>query len=250
MRINGDAKQKALQHKIYKSNEDFFIKNNDFFTTTMASDSINTIDLINYSSFYKFQRLKIDGIPFRTNFGAMTDTTIYACVNINVGSGSNIKMDSGKVLEFLKLVINYFKRLPSGTLIADIGIGGPIKRIIFGGDFGCNLLHDSNVCSDFTKNGMKIYTTFKNVNAFTDNTNDSGNQMFVIDANVMGVSSSSFSSSLVGGGHSNSNIDLNENKHMIKRLKIGEPIENDNNDNENIKLMVVNYKKKTRRRYK
>jgi hypothetical protein len=233
MRINGDAKQKALQHKIYKSNEDFFIKNNDFFTTTMASDSINTIDLINYSSFYKFQRLKIDGIPFRTNFGAMTDTTIYACVNINVGSGSNIKMDSGKVLEFLKLVINYFKRLPSGTLIADIGIGGPIKRIIFGGDFGCNLLHDSNVCSDFTKNGMKIYTTPKNVNAFTDNTNDSGNQMFVIDANVMGVSSSSSSSSsLVGGGHSNSNIDLNENKHMIKRLNIGEPISNDKKQQE------------------
>lgn len=160
-------------------------------------------------------------------------------------------MDSGKVLEFLKLVINYFKRLPSGTLIADIGIGGPIKRIIFGGDFGCNLLHDSNVCSDFTKHGMKIYTTFKNVNAFTDNTNDSGNQMFVIDANLMGVSSSS----LVGGGHrntghSNSNIDLNENKHMIKRLKIGEPIENDNNDNKNIKLMVINHKKKTKRRYK
>jgi hypothetical protein len=251
MRINSETKQKALQNKIYKSNEDFFIKNNEFFTTAMASDSINTVDLINYSSFYKFQRLKQDGNPFRTNFGAMTDTTIYACVNVNVGSGSNIKMDSGKVLEFLKLIIGYFKRLPSGTLIVDIGIGGPIKRIIFGGDFGCNLLHDSNVCSQFTKHGMKIYTMPKNVNAFTDNTNDSGNQMFIVDANVM-IFPSSSSSSLppvsMGGGRRNGDT---ENKNGLKqRLVIGEPILSNYSDNhQNMKLIIVNHKKKTRRRY-
>jgi hypothetical protein len=34
----------------------------------------------------------------------MTDTTIYACVNVNVDSGSNVQMDSGKVLEFLKVI--------------------------------------------------------------------------------------------------------------------------------------------------
>lgn len=245
MMINSEVKQKTLQNKIYKSNEDFFDSNNEFFTTAMASDLINTIDQINYFSFYKFRRLQNDGNPFRTSFGAMSDTTIYACVNVNIDSGSNVQMDSGKVLEFLKVIISYFKRLPSGSIVVDIGISGPIQRIIFGGDFGCNLLHDPEVCVQFIKNGMKIYTMPNNSNAFINNANDSGNQMFVVDANLM----SSSSSLLVGGdGNTNShNNDLYIHKNSIKRLKIGELIQNDNT--QNMKLVIINHKKKTRRRY-
>ena len=247
MRINNKTKQKTLQNKIYKSNEDYFDKNKEFFTTVMASDSINTIDQINYSSFYKFQRLQMDGNPFRTNFGAMTDATIYACVNVNIDSSPNIKIDSSKVLEFLKIIISYFKRLPSGSIVVDIGISGPIKRIIFGGNFGCNLLQDANVCAQFTKYGMKIYTMPNNSNSFINNTNDSGNQMFVVDANV---TSSSFLPISIGGG---SNME-NDNQNIVKRrLTIGESIQSsydDDDKNQNIKLVVVNHKKKTRRRYK
>lgn len=98
------------------------------------------------------------------------------------------------MLDFLKLIIDYFKRLLQGTVI-DTGIGGPINRIIFGGDFGCNLLHDSGVCLQFSKHGMKIYTMSNNSNAFVDAKNVSGNQMFVVDANV---TSSPFLSLSVG----------------------------------------------------
>lgn len=183
MLINSEVKQKALQNKIYKSNETFFNENGDFFRTVMASDSINTIDQIKFCSFYKFKRL-INGTPFNTDFGGMIDATIYASVNID----SDVKIDSSKVLDFLKLIIDYFKRLP-GSPVIDIGIGGPINRIIFGGKFGCNLLHDASVCLQFAKHGMKIYTMPNNSNAFIDTTkNVSGNQMFVVDANVMSSS--------------------------------------------------------------
>ena len=177
----------------------------------------------------------------------MTGATIYACVNVNADSSPNIKIDSSKVLDFLKIIISYFKRLPSGSIVVDIGISGPIKRIIFGGNFGCNLLQDANVCSQFTKYGMKIYTMPINSNSFINNTNDSGNQMFVVDANV---TSSSFLPISIGGG---SNME-NDNQNIVKRrLTIGELIQSsyDHDDkNQNIKLVVVNHKKKTRRRYK
>jgi hypothetical protein len=246
MKMNEGVKQKALQNKIYKSNETFFNANDDFFTTVLASDAVNTIDQINFCSFYKFQRFREDQVtPFGTNFGGMVDTTIYACVNID----SNKKIEPVKVLEFLKLIIIYFKRLPSGAPIVDIGISGPIKRIIFGGNFGCNLLHHAEVCTQFTKNGMKIYTMPNNTNAFTSNINDTGNQMFVVDANLMNSSPPS-SSSLSGGG-----VKVEDNvgnKISAKqRLTIGQPIQsNEGNEDQNIKLIIVNHKKKTRRRYK
>jgi hypothetical protein len=239
MLINSETKQKALQNKIYKSNEMFFNENSDFFKTVMASDSINTVDQIKFCSFYKFEQ-RVG--PFQTNVGGMIDTTVYASINIY----SDVKIDSSKVLDFLKLVIDYFKRLP-GSPVIDTGIGGPVNRIIFGGDFGCNLLHDASVCSQFSKYGMKIYTMPNNSNAFVDAKNVSGNQMFVVDANVM---SSSFLPISLGGGVEN------ENKNVVKqRLKIGEPIQTTNNNdtvdkNPNIKLVIVNHKKKTRRRYK
>jgi hypothetical protein len=234
--ISGEAKQKALQNKIYKSNETFFNENREFFTTAMASDSINTIDQISFCSFYKFQRDNSVG-PFRTNVGGMIDKTIYASVNVD----SSVKIDSSKVLDFLRVIIDYFKRLPRSPVI-DTGISGPVARIIFGGDFGCNLLHDTGVCSQFSKHGIKIYTMPNNSNAFTDAKNISGNQMFVVDVNV---TSSSFSPLSVGGG----------NDVKQRRLKIGEPIQSnysyiDVDKNKNMKLIIVNHKKKTRRRYK
>lgn len=240
-----EVKQKALQNKIYKSNETFFSANDDFFTTVLASDAVNTIDQINFCSFYKFQRFREDNrTPFGTNFGGMIDATIYACVNID----SNKKIESAQVLEFLKLIIHYFKRLPSGAPTVDIGISGPIKRIIFGGNFGCNLLHDAEVCTQFTKNGMKIYTMPNNTNAFTSNINDAGNQMFVVDANLM--YSSSPPSSLSGGGgvRVEDNVVDKSTVKQQRRLTIGEPIQS--NEHQNIKLIIVSQKKKTRRRYK
>jgi hypothetical protein len=237
MPINSETKQKALQNKIYKSNETFFNENSDFFKTVMASDSINTVDRIEFCSFYKFeQRVGL----FRTNVGGMIDTTVYASINID----SDVKIDSSKVLDFLKLIINYFKRLPHSPVV-DTGISGPVNRIIFGGDFGCNLLHDASVCSQFLKNGMKIYTMPNKSNAFVDAKNVSGNQMFVVDANVMSLPLS------VGGGGNDRLVNV---VNVKQRLKIGEPIQTTNNDsvdkNPNIKLVIVNHKKKTRRRYK
>jgi WD40 repeat protein len=129
--------------------------------------------------------------------------------------------------------------------VVDTGISGPVNRIIFGGDFGCNLLHDASVCSQFLKNGMKIYTMPNKSNAFVDAKNVSGNQMFVVDANVMSLPLS------VGGGGNDRLVNV---VNVKQRLKIGEPIQTTNNDsvdkNPNIKLVIVNHKKKTRRRYK
>ena len=238
-----ESKQKALQNKIYKSNETFFSENGAFFTTLLASNDINTVDQINFCSFYKFQRRKEDRAPFLTNFGGMLNETVYVSINVV----SDVKVEAAKLFEFLKIIIAYFKRLPSGAPIVDTGIGGPIKRIIFGGDFGCNLLHDSEVCSQFTKNGMKIYTMPNNSNAFIDNTNVSGNQMFIVDVDVTSSSSSSLSSSLVvggggvsGGGVSGCGGERGENKNIVKRIIIGVPINAGN---------ITNHKK-TRRRYK
>ena len=97
---------------------------------------------------------------------------------------------------------------------------------------------------------MKIYTMPNNTNAFTSNINDTGNQMFVVDANLMNSSPPSSSSSLSGGG-----VKVEDNvgnKITAKqRLTIGQPIQsNEGNQDKNIKLIIVNHKKKTRRRYK
>ena len=71
--------------------------------------------------------------------------------------------------------------------------------------------------------------------------------MFVIDANVI---SSSFLQLSVGGGGNDSVVNV---VNIKQRLKIGEPIQSnyaDADKNQNIKLVIVNHKKKTRRRYK
>jgi hypothetical protein len=233
--------QNALQHNIFKSDEDFFNSNDAFYSTLMASDAVNTVDQINFCSFYKFRRLQNDGTPFITTFGSMMNETVYVAMNIIVDAGAT--MTSDRVLQFLKIIIKYFKGLPSGAPILNIGMSGPVKRIIFGGDFGCNLLHDSEVCAQFAKNGITIYTMPKNASSFIDVTNVSANQMFVVDANLENAPSAS---AISGGGT------LEEYPKRVKRITIGEPLKNSENEhehgNENVKLF--NSKKKTRRRHK
>ena len=234
--------QNALQHNIFKSDEDFFNANDVFYSTLMASDAVNTVDQINFCSFYKFQRFRNDGTPFITNFGSMVNETVYVSMNIVIDGDATVTSD--QVLQFLKIIIKYFKGLPPGAPILNIGMSGPVKRIIIGGDFGCNLLHDSEVCAQFTKNGMTIYTMPKNASSFIDVTNVSANQMFVVDVNLENVHSSSTSSS--GGGTSE------EYPKRVKRLTIGEPLKISENENENVKLLIINNnnRKKTRRRHK
>ena len=232
--------QGALQHNIFKIDEDFFNANDVFYSTLMASDAVNTVDQINFCSFYKFQRFQNDGNPFITNFGSMMNETVYVSMNIVIDGDTT--MASDRVLQFLKIIIKYFKGLPSGAPILNIGMSGPVKRIIFGGDFGCNLMHDSEVCAQFAKYGMTIYTMPKNASSFIDVTNVSANQMFVVDVNLENVPSASSASSSGGG-------------RGIKRLTIGEPIESikkSENKNENVKLLIINNnnRKKTRRRHK
>ena len=185
----------------------------------------------------------------------MMNETVYVAINIVVDAGATVTSD--RVLQFLKIIIKYFKGLPSGAPILNIGMSGPVKRIIFGGDFGCNLLHDSEVCAQFAKNGMIIYTMPQNASSFIDVTNVSANQMFVVDANLENVSSASSSSSssassISGGGNKEKETSVDKNKN--KRLTIGEPLkntENENeNENENVKLFIISSKKKTRRRIK
>jgi hypothetical protein len=233
--------QNALQHNIFKSDEDFFNSNDAFYSTLMASDAVNTVDQINFCSFYKFRRLQNDGTPFITTFGSMMNETVYVAINIVVDAGAT--MTSDRVLQFLKTIIKYFKGLPSGAPILNIGMSGPVKRIIFGGDFGCNLLYDSEVCAQFAKNGITIYTMPKNSSSFIDVTNVSANQMFVVDANLENAPSAS---AISGGGT------LEEYPKRVKRITIGEPLKNSENEhehgNENVKLF--NSKKKTRRRHK
>jgi hypothetical protein len=73
--------------------------------------------------------------------------------------------------------------------------------------------------------------------------------MFIVDANAMSSSSSSL---VVGGGG------REQDKNHVKRLIIGEPIQVDKGKDQyqsgqqgqNIKLIIMNHKNKTKRRYK
>jgi hypothetical protein len=103
-------------------------------------------------------------------------------------------------------------------VIVDIGISGPIKRLIIGGDFGCNLLHDVEVCRKFKSKQMKIYTRRDNKNAFNDS--EGTNHVFMIDVDLEPAGQG-------GGGNQ-------------KRIYIGERIE--------YKNRVSSSKRKTRRK--
>ena len=118
--------------------------------------------------------------------------------------------------------------LKTGTPDVDIGISGPIKRLIIGGDFGCNLLHDVEVCRKFKSKQMKIYTRKDNENAFNDS--EGTNHVFMIDVDLEPVLQ-------VGGNNNNRD---NNNQNNQKRICIGEQIEENHR--------VLSNKRKTRRK--
>jgi hypothetical protein len=136
-------------------------------------------------------------------------------VDIN---GDGIK--SGQVFDFLNIIRDYFMSL-TGVPDVYIGIGGPIKRLTFCGNFGCNLLNDVEVCRKFESKQMKIYTMKKNM----DSKPNQSNQIFMIDVDL--------EQAQVGGG--------NHNHNNQKRICIGERIEED-------KRRVLINKRKTRRK--
>jgi hypothetical protein len=115
--------------------------------------------------------------------------------------------------------------LRSGAVIVDIGISGPVKRLIIGGDFGCNLLNDAEVCRKFKSKNMKIYTMDKNKSSY--DLKDTTNHIFMIDVDL--------ELAQVGGNNGGYKNDNNQN-----RIYIGERIEDKNR--------VVTSKRKTRRK--
>jgi len=219
--------QNNLKNRIYDSEKGTFFSSNQQFHMNRYTDYLaNAKEQINFCSFYKFNRqtpppLPVVAVPFG-NIGNQDSNTIYVSVDIN---GDGIK--SGKVFEFLNIIRKYFMNLKTGTPDVDIGISGPIKRMIFGGDFGCNLLNDVEVCRKFKSNKMKIYTMGKNDSVIDDGSNGNAkNQIFMIDVDLEQVQAG-------GGG--------NHNHNNQKRICIGERIEEDN------RRVLIN-KRKTRRK--
>jgi hypothetical protein len=208
--------QDNLENKIYEYGKDDFFDTNDQFYIDYITDNIgNTRKKIKFCSFYKFNRMTLPPVVLFNDIGNADSETVYASVDIS-GEGIN----SGQVFEFLDVIRKYFTSLRSGTVIVDIGISGPIKRLIIGGDFGCNLLHDVEVCRKFKSKQMKIYTRRDNQNAFNDS--EGTNHVFMIDVDLEPVAQ-------VGG-----------NNQKQKRICIGERIEENNR--------VLSNKRRTRRK--
>ena len=150
----------------------------------------------------------------------MDSDTIYVSVNVNI----DVKIKSSQMFEYLKIIKSYFTKLRSGQPVVDIGISGPIKRIIFGGDFGCNLLHDAEVCKKFELEKMKVYTSRDNKSKYV-NVEKGVNHIFVIDADLEPAAAQ------VGGGGGGG----------AKRITIGECIEER-------RVAVGSNKRRTRRK--
>jgi hypothetical protein len=211
--------QDNLENKIYEYGKDDFFSSNEQFHINYIADNIGNIrEKIKFCSFYKFDRrtFALVAAPFGDIGNAETET-VYVSVDI-YGDGIN----SGQVFNFLDIIRKYFVNFRSGAVIVDIGISGPIKRIIFGGNFGCNLLNDVEVCRKFKSKKMKIYTREKNIHAssFKDSKT---NQIFMIDVDL--------EEAQVGGGNNNNQ----------KRICIGARIEED-------KHRIFSNKRKTRRK--
>ena len=219
--------QDNLENKIYEYGKDNFFDTNDQFYIDYITDNIgNTRKKIKFCSFYKFNRMTFTAVPVLfDDIGNAETETVYVSVDI-YGDGIN----SDQVFEFLDIIRKYFVNLRSGAVIVDIGISGPIKRLIIGGDFGCNLLNDVEVCRKFKSKQMKIYTREDNKNAFNDY-DEGTNHIFMIDVDLEPV--------VVQGGGNNNNGD-NNNQNNQKRICIGDCIENMNR--------VVTSKRKTRRK--
>jgi len=216
--------QNNLKNKIYEYGKASFFSDNNTFHTNYVTDTVNTIEQIDFCSFYKFDRRSTIA-PNRVfdDIGNAESETVYVSVDI-YGNGIN----SSKVFEFLNIIRQYFMSLKRGVIV-DIGISGPIKRLIFGGDFGCNLLHDVEVCRKFESNKMKIYTRRENRDAFNDDEDDEDdeegtNQIFMIDVDL--------ETAQVGGSSGDNNNQ--------KRICIGARIEENHR--------VVSNKRKTRRK--
>jgi hypothetical protein len=211
--------QNNLGNKIYEfGKDDFFDSNEEFYQDYITDNVGNSREKIKFCSFYKFDRLDNNAVPNPFNdIGNADSETVYVSVDI-----SDDGINSGKVFEFLDVIRKYFKSLRSGEVIVDIGISGPIKRLTFGGDFGCNLLNDVDVCRKMKLNQMKIYTRKDNKYAFIDDADtDRTNHVFMIDVDLEAAGQ-------VGG-----------NKNQ-KRICIGERIED--------KHRVLSNKRKTRRK--
>ena len=218
--------QNNLKNKIYEYGKDSFFSDNNTFHSEYVTDTVNKIQRIDFCSFYKFDRTSLAPPRAFDDIGNAESETVYVSVDI-YGDGIN----SSQVFEFLNIIRQYFKSLRSGQVIVDIGISGTIKRLIFCGDFGCNLLHDVEVCRKFESNKMKIYTRRKNQDAYNDDEEDDEeddevtNQIFMIDVDL--------ETAQVGGSSSGGNKNQ-------KRICIGERIED--------KHRVLSNKRKTRRK--
>jgi hypothetical protein len=219
--------QHNLKNKIYEYGKSAFFSSSDkpFHSSYIdTGGSTVAIERIDFCSFYKFNRMTIAAVPalFR-NIGNADSETVYVSVDI-FGDGTK----SSQVFEFLDIIRRYFMNLRSGEVIVDTGISGPIKRIIFGGDFGCNLLNDVEVCRKFKSKQMKIYTSDKNKDALFNDT--ATNHIFMIDVDLEPV--------VVQGGGNGDGYKNNQNNQ--KRICIGDCIEDMNR--------VVTSKRKTRRK--
>ena len=215
--------QENIQNKIYEFGNKFFDDNKNFYGTRIVDDIGNTIKQINFCSFYKFERNTVPppaAAPFG-DIGSMDTDTIYVSVNVN---NDKDKIKSSEMFEYLKIIKNYFMKLKTGQPIVDIGISGPIRRIIFGGDFGCNLLHDAEVCKKFELEKMKIYTRTDNKPNYVNDIKGA-NHIFVIDADLEPVAAQ-------GGGGGGGGA---------KRITIGECIEER-------RVAVGSNKRRTRRK--
>jgi hypothetical protein len=215
--------QENLQNKIYEYGTAFFDDNEIFHKIRIVDDIGNTHEQINFCSFYKFERNTAPPAalaPFG-DIGSMDSDTIYVSVNVNIDED---KIKSSEMFEYLKIIKNYFMKLRTGQPIVEIGISGPIRRIIFGGDFGCNLLHDAEVCKKFELEKMKIYTRTDNKPNYVNDIKGA-NHIFVIDADLEPVAAQ-------GGGGGGGGA---------KRITIGECIEER-------RVAVGSNKRKTRRK--
>ena len=221
--------QDNIKNKIYEDGKAAFFSSSgkSFYSTVVDPGSVVPVERIIFCSFYKFNRMTLDRIPTQFgNIGNADSETIYTSVDIK---GDDI--NSGQVFEFLNIIRDYFKNLSSGEIIVDIGISGPIKRIIFGGNFGCNLLNDAEVCRKFKSKQMKIYTSDKNNNILENRDVNKKNQIFMIDVDL--------EPPVVQGGGGNGGDYKNDNNNQ-KRICIGARIEENHR--------VVSNKRKTRRK--
>jgi hypothetical protein len=215
--------QNNIKNRIYESDNYFFSSSNgeQFHTIHIIDDIGNGMEQIKFCSFYKLNRPTPPPATFG-NIGNKDLYTVYVSVDINVDG-----IKSGQVFKFLNIIREYFMSL-TGVPDVDIGIGGPIKRLTFCGNFGCNLLNDVEVCKKFKSKQMNIYTMKKNMDKLP-------NQIFMIDVDLESAAQD-------GGGNGDYNSHNSHNSHNNqKRICIGERIEED-------KRRVLVNKRKTRRK--